>query len=74
MEAREPVLDDLLSKALDKEADGDSWESAIKYFTDELIESTTSRYLEGEEVKVSDKTSAFSSDEQLELEDVVGSG
>jgi hypothetical protein len=71
---REAVLDDLLSKAIDKEADGDSWESAIKYFTDELIESTTSRYIAGEEVKVSDKSSAFSSDEQLELEDIVGSG
>ena len=71
---REAVLDDLLSNALDKEADGDSWESAIKYFTDELIESTTSRYIVGEQVKVSDKPSAFSSDEQLELEDIVGAG
>ena len=68
------TLDNLLQEAIDKEDDGASWESVIKNFTTELIESTTSRYIVGEEVKVSDKPSAFSSDEQLELEDTVGSG
>ena len=67
-------LTNLLKEAIDKESEGASWESVIKYFTDELIESTTSRFVEGEEVKVSDKSSAFSTDEQLALEEIVGMG
>ena len=67
-------LTNLLKEAINKESEGASWESVIKYFTDELIESTTSRFVEGEEVKVSDKSSAFSTDEQLALEEIVGMG
>ena len=64
------TLNEIRQEALDKEADS-SWDEAIKHFVTEVVESTTSRYIETEEVKISPKA-GLSSDEQDILADIVG--
>ena len=67
---REQTLEQVLTESLDKESE-DGWEDAIKYFTTQLIESTTSRYAKSESVTIN-KKSSLSTDVQQALADAVG--
>ena len=64
------TLDEILTESLDKEPE-DGWTDAIKHFTAELIESTTSRYAALESVVIN-KKSNLSVDIQQALADAVG--
>ena len=62
------TLKEVLSQSLDKEPD---WGSAIEYFTTQIIESTTSRYISSEKVTIN-KKSKLSTEVQETLADAVG--
>jgi len=64
------TLQEVLTESLDKESEG-NWEDAVKHFATELIESTTSRYAVGEDIRISPKAS-LTPDEELELAEAVG--
>ena len=60
----------VISEARDKYDKDDNWADAIKHAMDELIESTTSRYVVGEEVKIKPKA-GLAAEDQNELAELV---